>query len=101
MSAITKKIEEMFGADLRSLALLRMGLAVVVIFDIIFRLPDLRAFYSDEGIMPRNLHIELYGSSYISAYLLNGLPSVVGILFLITVFLLFFFSLVFIQKLQI
>ena len=91
---ISIKIDEIFGADLRSLALLRMGLAIVVILDIIFRLPDLRAFYSDEGIMPRNLHIELYGSSYISAYLLNGLSAVVGMLFITTVFfaILFFFG---------
>ncbi len=91
---ISVKIEEMFGVDLRSLALLRMGLAILIIFDIIFRFSDLRAFYSDEGIMPRNVHIELYGSSYLSAYLLNGFPVIIGILFIITVFfaILFFFG---------
>ena len=91
---ISLKIEEICGVDLRSLALLRMGLAILVICDIIFRFPDLRAFYSDEGLMPRNVHVELYGSSYISAYLLNGLPVVIGMLFVITIFfaVLFFFG---------
>ncbi len=44
---------ELAGIDLRSLALLRCGLGLVILFDIAGRLPDLAAHYTDQGILPR------------------------------------------------
>lgn len=38
--------------DLRSLALLRIGIGVTIILDLITRFPDLVAFYTNEGILP-------------------------------------------------
>ena len=90
------KIDEILGADLRSLALLRILLGVLVILDLWFRFPDIKAFYSDEGIIPRAAHLEIYGSTYLSVFLMNGLPLFVGGLFLVTIF----FAILFIFGLQ-
>jgi hypothetical protein len=48
-------IKEFFTLDVRSLALMRVALALMVLLDWIDRLPDLRAHYSDEGIVPREI----------------------------------------------
>jgi hypothetical protein len=42
-----------FGLDLRSLALFRVGLAVLLLADLAGRWPDLEAHYSDNGVLPR------------------------------------------------
>ncbi len=41
------------GLDLRSLAVFRIGLGIVVLADQFLRMWDLRAFYTDIGILPR------------------------------------------------
>src|SRR3989344_4961087 len=48
-------LKELFGADLRSLALLRVGTALLLLTDLFYRLPNLVAHYTDEGILPRSI----------------------------------------------
>lgn len=48
-----------FGIDYRSMALLRMGTAAAVLINLAWRIPDLRAFYSDEGCIPRTCLLQL------------------------------------------
>jgi hypothetical protein len=48
-------LRELFSLDVRSLALFRVGLALMVFLDWFDRIPDLRIHYSDEGIVPRDL----------------------------------------------
>ena len=45
--------QNLFSFDLRSLALFRVGLALVILGDLIHRSFDLRAFYTDFGVLPR------------------------------------------------
>ncbi len=52
------KLREFFSIDIRSLALFRIGLALVVLCDLFIRMHDIKAFYSDEGILPRSVLIE-------------------------------------------
>ncbi|NJO94024.1 MAG: HTTM domain-containing protein [Hydrococcus sp. RM1_1_31] len=52
------KLEQLFGLDLRSLALLRIGLAVLLLVDLFKRAQDIQAHYSDRGILPREVLIE-------------------------------------------
>lgn len=47
------KAREVFTADLRSLAALRIALAVVVLMDLAWRAADLTAHYTDAGVLPR------------------------------------------------
>ena len=42
-----------FAIDLRSLALVRIGLGLLLLADLSFRWPDLAAHYSDSGVLPR------------------------------------------------
>jgi hypothetical protein len=42
-----------FAVDLRSLAALRIGLALCLFWELGDRLPDLGAFYTDAGVLPR------------------------------------------------
>ena len=41
----------MFGIDPRTLALFRVAIALVLLYDLVGRVVDVRAFYSDEGIV--------------------------------------------------
>src|SRR4030095_10626483 len=77
------KLEELFGIDLRSLALLRMGLALIVIGDLINRSFDLRAHYTDFGVLPRKDLIESASNFWhVSIHLINGSVLVQSLLFL-------------------
>jgi hypothetical protein len=62
-------LREFFSLDVRSLALLRIGLSVILLCDWLDRLPDLRAHYSDAGIVPRNV---LSGAMPISVHFFSG-----------------------------
>ena len=44
---------EAFGADLRSLALMRIGAATLLLVDLAMRAGDLIAHYTDAGVLPR------------------------------------------------
>ena len=50
----SKLLRNMFSLDWRSLALLRMGLAVVVLCDLFVCGRSVGAFYTDDGVLPRD-----------------------------------------------
>jgi hypothetical protein len=50
---LRRRLAELFGLDLRSLALLRVGLGATLLIDLAVRAQDLRAHYTDFGILPR------------------------------------------------
>src|SRR5215210_4821337 len=52
------KVTEVFGADLRSLALFRIVLALLVLADLANRATDLSAHYTDAGVLPRTVLVE-------------------------------------------
>jgi hypothetical protein len=52
------KLGELFGADLRSLAVLRIVLALLVLVELLRRASDLSAHYTDLGILPRTVLLE-------------------------------------------
>lgn len=49
------RLADVFGIDLRSLALVRIGLAAVLLVDLAVRAGDLRAHYTDFGILPSDV----------------------------------------------
>ena len=70
---IKNKFKELFGIDLRSLALFRVCLALLLIIDLLQRIPNLKLFYSDDGIIPRTTIINEYSNPFnISIHLSNG-----------------------------
>jgi hypothetical protein len=67
--------------DLRSLALLRIGMGLTVLADLLWRLKDLREFYTDEGALPRLNLIRDVHSTYFNVHLSAGsMPGVLTIL---------------------
>ena len=79
------KILELFSADLRSLAVFRMVLAVLALADLATRLPDLYAHYTDEGVLPRGVLLQEVLSPWaFSVNLISGKPFFQALLFGVT-----------------
>ncbi|HWP60817.1 MAG TPA: HTTM domain-containing protein [Candidatus Acidoferrales bacterium] len=79
-----KKLGEIFGADLRSLAALRICLALLILIDLLQRSRDLVAHYSDAGVLPRSVLLEnLRNRWHVSLHLINGTWEAQAVLFLI------------------
>lgn len=68
------KLTEFFGVDLRSLALFRICIALLILADLIRRSEDLTAHYTDAGVMPRRAMKELfnYTGSWLSFHFMGG-----------------------------
>jgi hypothetical protein len=58
---VREKLRELFSVDLRSLALLRVGLGISIVLDLAHRALDLRLLYTDDGVLPRVLLLEMQG----------------------------------------
>jgi len=54
MNKLSQKLEELFGIDIRALALLRIALSTCIIIDLFDYLPYIKALFSDEGLLPRS-----------------------------------------------
>ena len=76
------KLFDLFGADLRSLALFRIMLGLSLILDWFVRAYDITAFYTDSGFLPRHALLIHY-PQYLSLHLLGGTLLVQWILFAI------------------
>ncbi|MEM6868594.1 MAG: HTTM domain-containing protein [Cyanobacteria bacterium P01_C01_bin.121] len=73
-----------YSLDVRSLALFRMGLALVILADLWTRAGDIVAHYSDVGVLPLAvLNDGIINSGYWSIHTLSGSPVLQGILFLV------------------
>lgn len=55
LSRVLIKIRNTYSIDLRALSLMRIGLSLVVIVDLLIRWSDLEAHYTDAGIWPTDL----------------------------------------------
>jgi predicted DCC family thiol-disulfide oxidoreductase YuxK len=83
-SSFSEKLTLLFGADLRSLGVLRIAVASLVLIDLIRRSNDLVAHYSDFGVLPRSAVIENVHSRWLlSIHLINGTWEVQAILFIL------------------
>lgn len=68
-------LRQIFTLDLRSIALFRICLALVTLYDLAGRWPDLAAFLSDEGFFSRSEYLEAIDRPWaLSLYLLVGDP---------------------------
>ncbi|MGB3511948.1 MAG: HTTM domain-containing protein [Microcoleaceae cyanobacterium] len=79
---VSGRLEKLFGLDLRSLALFRVGLGLVILADLIIRAGDLTAHYSDIGVLPRTLLSEISKPFYWSINSISGETFVQGLIFL-------------------
>lgn len=65
-------VRDVFGIDLRTLALFRIGLACLLLVDLALRARDLTAHYTDLGILPRAEALGFLSPGAFSLHLLNG-----------------------------
>lgn len=84
MDKLKSKLKELCGIDIRSLALFRIGLALVILGDLFVRIQDLKAHYSDQGIIPRSIAIESLHPWNVSIFFLSGTWQFQLILFVLT-----------------
>lgn len=66
------RLDLVFSVDLRSLALFRVLLGGVLFVDLCIRATDLRTFYTDVGVMPRDWLLAVNGLWRISLHSANG-----------------------------
>ena len=79
------RLTRVFGIDSRSLVLFRIGLGVILLLDTILRARDLKAHYTDSGVLPRHVWLDLFGETGIwSLHLFSGDTGWVTALFLFT-----------------
>jgi predicted DCC family thiol-disulfide oxidoreductase YuxK len=77
-------LRDAYSLDLRSLALFRIGLALVLIGDLLMRSFDLTAFYTDWGVLPRAALLEKFSpADRFSIHLISGQPVFQVALFLL------------------
>ena len=82
-SKLALKMEELFGADIRSLALFRIVISLLLMVDLAVRMSDLREHYSDDGVCPRSLAVHLNDKWFFSFHFLNGSTEAQAVLFII------------------
>ncbi|MEM7393288.1 MAG: HTTM domain-containing protein [Verrucomicrobiota bacterium] len=74
----------LFGIDLRSLAVFRIGAGLLILYDLIHRARDLTAHYTELGVMPReNLKAYFWADEYFTIHALGGSPAYAATLFAI------------------
>ena len=79
-----KYFTDVFGADLRSLAALRIGCGLLILSDLLQRSTDLVVHYTDYGIAPRTLVMEHSSSRwYVSLHYMSGVWEVQALLFVV------------------
>ncbi len=84
-------VTDAFRADLRSLAAFRIGVATLVLTTLGNLSPDITAFYTDEGVLPRTTLIaDVAHDWHLSLHLLNGTTLIQSVLFIISALSAFF-----------
>eukprot|EP01102_Stenamoeba_stenopodia_P006848 TRINITY_DN1914_c0_g1_i1.p1 TRINITY_DN1914_c0_g1~~TRINITY_DN1914_c0_g1_i1.p1 ORF type:complete len:648 (-),score=135.27 TRINITY_DN1914_c0_g1_i1:109-2052(-) len=72
-SKVYAKCREMWGLDLRSIALFRVTLGIVCFGDLLLKYGDVEAFYTDYGIISRKTMLENFAPWYdFSFHMWNG-----------------------------
>lgn len=74
----------LFGLDLRSLAVYRIGMGLLLLSDLILRSRDLFAHYTDWGIQPRD--VSVYRPSHLMLHQLSGSAWYEAMMFIIAGF---------------
>lgn len=77
-------IKEAYSLDTRSLSLMRIGVSLVALFDLIIRFTDLEAHYTNTGVLPISLLQEqLWNEYWFSFYTIGTSATIVGMLMLV------------------
>ena len=81
---LNSRLEELWGIDLRSLALFRISLALMVLLDLFNRSFSLSAHYTDLGLLSREFILDAGPNTWQwSIHLFNGTTTGQALLFVI------------------
>jgi hypothetical protein len=69
---LLNRLNTVFSIDLRSLALFRVCLALMLLWDLILRSFDMADFYTDEGVLPRQFWVHTTNGWQLSLHAANG-----------------------------
>ncbi|BAY69688.1 HTTM domain-containing protein [Anabaena sp. FACHB-709] len=78
---LTRKLDDVFGLDLRSLAAFRIGISLILLIDLGIRFSDYIAHYTDAGVMPRALLADISKPWHWSLHAMSGEPIFQAVLF--------------------
>jgi predicted DCC family thiol-disulfide oxidoreductase YuxK len=77
-------LRDAYSLDLRSLALFRIALGVMILIDLAMRTVDLNIFYTDWGVLPRGAYLDKFANPLrFSIHLMSGVWQFEAALFLI------------------
>ena len=79
----SSRLGDVFAIDLRSLALFRIFLGLLIIADIAGRVPNFQAHFTEEGVLPRDLLLTSMSEWRWSLFLVNSSVEFQKALFLI------------------
>ncbi len=65
-------LKTVFSIDLRSMALMRIMLALLIILDLALRVPYISLYYTDAGVLPRSRWVEISNLWYLSLHGASG-----------------------------
>lgn len=65
-------LKTVFSIDLRSLALMRITMALLILVDLVLRSSAITLFYTDAGVLPRAKWLELHNKWYWSIHAATG-----------------------------
>lgn len=70
---IIQKFKDSFSVDLRALGCMRIGISIILLIDLFVRSLSIKAFYTDEGVLPLSI-LKLYNWNdyYFSFHALSG-----------------------------
>lgn len=72
-SFLRRKLVDLFGIDVRALAIARIGFALLILADLANRARSFAAHYGDESVLPRHALLgEHYNDAWISLHLAGG-----------------------------
>ncbi len=74
-------LKTVFSLDLRSIALFRVLLSILLLWDLALRVQSLSAFYTDSGVLPRELWLQLANPLHWSLHAASGEPLWQALLF--------------------
>jgi hypothetical protein len=72
LGPLRTRLRDVFSVDLRTLALFRTCVGLVLFVDMLRRFSDLRAFYTDAGVLPRSWLADLTGPWRFSLHFASG-----------------------------
>ncbi|BAY03068.1 HTTM domain-containing protein [Anabaena cylindrica FACHB-243] len=78
-----KNLETILGLDIRSLAVFRIGISLIILTDLLTRFRDITAHYTDVGVLPRTLLKEIAKTGHWSLHAISGEPIFQVLLFAI------------------